>query len=388
VGKPYECAVGRLFREAVPAERLEVIVPEEVGLHVDGERVHGTPMVSGEYQVIVRVCRDDGIWEEGHVALTVNPDPASLWKKLQSNPNGIFAKPDADKAALVTPQLTLLAASLRGRSHAHTGAYREDDFAMEYLPETGWHVMVVSDGAGSAKYSRRGSEIACHTAVEVLAKSLRDAWMLNEALEHVGDGPMTVELETLRRLSFNVLSPAVYEAQREIRNQALRMQSQMRDFNATIVIVIARPVRGVWFFASFAVGDGGAAVMEEDGHVLALMKPDGGEYAGQTLFLTTPQIFADSEKLAKRVQVGFAAHLKFFAVMTDGVSDPIFPNEASLTTPEGWEDLRQRLKQVMNLRAPAAGMEEALLEWLNFPSPGNHDDRTIILALPNGGAAA
>ena len=54
VGKPYECAVGRVFRDAVPAERLEVIVPEEVGLNVDGERVHGTPMVAGEYQVIVQ----------------------------------------------------------------------------------------------------------------------------------------------------------------------------------------------------------------------------------------------------------------------------------------------------------------------------------------------
>jgi hypothetical protein len=230
--------------------------------------------------------------------------------------------------------------------------------------------------------------MACQTAVRVLAKGLAEAWVLNEALEQGGDGPMTTELETLRRLSFNVLSPAVSEAQREIRSQAGRMQAQMRDFNATIIVVIARPVRGVWFFASFAIGDGGAAVMEEDGHVLPLMKPDGGEYAGQTLFLTTPQIFAETEKLAKRVQVGFAAHLKFFAVITDGVADPIFPNEASLASAEGWEDLRQRLKQVMNLRAPVAGMEEALLEWLNFPSPGNHDDRTIIVALPNGGAAA
>lgn len=53
----------------------------------------------------------------------------------------------------------LVVTSKRGRSHAHEGKFREDDFAVNELPAD-WCIVSVSDGAGSAKAAREGSRVA------------------------------------------------------------------------------------------------------------------------------------------------------------------------------------------------------------------------------------
>jgi hypothetical protein len=65
--------------------------------------------------------------------------------------------------------------------------------------------------------------------------------------------------------------------------------------------------------------------------------------------------------------------LTALVLMTDGVSDPRFETDARLARPDDWHALWRDL-------APAvAGAEQGLLAWLDFWSPGNHDDRTIAL---------
>jgi serine/threonine protein phosphatase PrpC len=64
----------------------------------------------------------------------------------------------------------MLAASQRGRSHAHKGDAREDDFFI--ATGEGWCIAIVADGAGSAKYSRYGSQLICHTIGQFLVKVL------------------------------------------------------------------------------------------------------------------------------------------------------------------------------------------------------------------------
>ena len=62
--------------------------------------------------------------------------------------------------------------------------------------------------------------------------------------------------------------------------------------------------------------------------------------------------------------------------MTDGVSDAKFETDANLHNPAKWWDLWRELPH----RGPEEDGEAArknLLEWLNFWSPGNHDDRTL-----------
>ena len=69
-------------------------------------------------------------------------------------------------------------------------------------------------------------------------------------------------------------------------------------------------------------------------------------------------------------------------MMTDGVSDPKFETDANLAKSEKWAALWQKLQPIFQAEQPAAALEE----WLDFWSPGNHDDRTLALFLPTKAA--
>ncbi|MBX9243014.1 protein phosphatase 2C domain-containing protein, partial [Klebsiella pneumoniae] len=48
-------------------------------------------------------------------------------------------------------------------SHEHVGSFRDDDYYLNFSDVSGWSVLLVADGAGSAKYSREGSRIVSET---------------------------------------------------------------------------------------------------------------------------------------------------------------------------------------------------------------------------------
>ena len=62
--------------------------------------------------------------------------------------------------------------------------------------------------------------------------------------------------------------------------------------------------------------------------------------------------------------------------MTDGISDPKFETDFQLNNKDKWiqliDELNPHLATPMN---PA----KALLDWMKFPSPGHHDDRTLVV---------
>ena len=389
VGKFYRQNVRELF--GANLERVvivEVTVPEDSGLVLDQEEgtLYGTPKNPGElklkltYRLGETPTKRPDLTHE--FALTINPDPKSLWKNLPSDPQGVFAKPDDDQASLATPHLTAIAASLRGRSHAHEGKFRDDDFAMHFVEATNWHVLIAADGAGSAKYSRRGSQVACQVAITELANKLSVSNDLDDALGKLGNSDAVEDLEKLRKISSNLLIAAAYQALAAIQKQAGDQQAALRDFNTTFIVVLGKKLESKWFLASFAIGDGGAGAMIDAERVELLTNPDSGEFAGQTVFLTSPQVFSDSEVLLRRTHAAFCDDFRFLAVMTDGITDPIFESDTRLSSAAAWEAWRQQLSQAVKLDALEPGMERALLDYLHFPSPGNHDDRTLILATP------
>jgi serine/threonine protein kinase len=390
VGKPFRQNLRELFGERVDrVAAIAIELPESSGLVFDEAEsvLHGTPTTAGEVNLVLSYRLAESPPERPAlthtVALTVNPDPSSLWKNRRSDKNGAFAKPDTDSAFLVTQHLTVMAASLRGRSHAHEGKYREDDFGLHFIEATGWHILISADGAGSAKFSRRGSQLACQTALAVIEEKLGDEKnQLNTALSKLGASHETADLEKLRQLSYNVLMLAAHQAHSAIQKQAKESQATPRDFASTFIVVIARRVESRWFFASFAIGDGGAGALLEDGTLLSLTSPDSGDFAGQTVFITMPQVFSDPAALLARTHAAFCPGFKFLAAMSDGITDPIFQSDANLASSTEWKKWQQDLEQIVSLEAPKPGMEAKLLDYLNFASPGNHDDRTLLIAVP------
>lgn len=377
VGKEYHQSLHDLLApEGGQIEDLHVLLPEGSGLDYDAGSgsLRGTPLVAGELEVEVTLVSK----VRQTIALTVNPDPSSLWKDLPSDPDGKFAKPDSTTDYQETPDLHVISASLRGRSHAHEGKYRDDDFQVRHLEESGWHLFAAADGAGSAEFSRRGSQVACQAALDELARNLARADPLDALLDVEDD----ISEDAIRRQLWHILVVAAFEAHKAVSKEAEVHGEDLKKFSTTLLLVIAKRIRGQWFFGGFNVGDGGAAALADDFTLLPLSKPDGGEFSGQTLFVTHSRVFEDSTSLMQRICTGFLPSLSYLALMTDGVTDPLFPSDSALADADCWKKLFAEFDEPARLASPGPETPRRVLEWLGFPSPGNHDDRTLIVAIP------
>ena len=135
---------------------LQQVEGEHIGLRVaqDG-RIEGSPTRYGEFKFRF-IGRSRGAPCEIRAELTVNADPDDLWKDLESDPAAPYQKAKTAAEFNARGDLICLAASIRGKSHAHVGGFRDDDFCIHAEGPGDWHVAAVADGAGSAKFSRRG----------------------------------------------------------------------------------------------------------------------------------------------------------------------------------------------------------------------------------------
>ena len=101
---------------------------------------------------------------------------------------------------------------------------------------------------------------------------------------------------------------------------------------------------------------------------------DSGEFSGQTRFLMAAELNKGWPEIARRTRVRVVPRFTALALMTDGVSDPKFATDKKLRDPAAWRAFWQD-----DLGPALTGDPEALLKWLEFWSPGEHDDRTLVL---------
>lgn len=343
----------------------------------------GTPTEAGDHELRLKGRIDDRP-AEITVNFAVVADPKTLWTTLPSDEADPFWKPDEAFTALDGPGLRMLGASKRGRSHAKTGGFREDDYSFALHGD--WHIAAVADGAGSARFSRRGSKLAVETVTAALPPLID---------EHLGSdfepllarhlGSESVESDIATRL-YHSLVAAAYKAAEALVAQAEQLGESPSKLSTTIIIVIARRFGARWFVGSFSIGDGGAAVWNaETGTVKPLTAPDAGEYAGQTRFLAKSE-FADPIEVIKRLNFATPERFTAIALMSDGITDPKLPTDKAFADPATWMTLwRDDLTKEIDFSAPDAEIEAKFLAWLDFWSPGNHDDRTLVVLLPKEG---
>lgn len=318
------------------------------------------------------------------VELLVNPDPRSLWKDLPSDKNDQYYKSDTSESFDKIGSVRIVGASIRGRSHAHEGKFRDDDFSAEYLAEAGWYVISVADGAGSASYSRKGSQIACQTVIDYLKTVVTSqSWKdLNIAVQNYADDQQGLSSNTLKTVfSYEVLGKAVFAAYKAIEAEAQTKAALPKDYATTLLTVMVKQLETGWFVGSFWVGDGAIGIYQSEQNPLILGIPDGGEYAGQTRFLTMPDIY--SNNFYDRFRFSYVKDFKAIVLMTDGITDPKFQTDNNLASKEKWDELWNNLTQDIAL-SDAEQVMNRLKDWLTFWSPGNHDDRTLVLLYDYG----
>ena len=370
-GTPYRAHVIAHVEEG-SAHVLDCEIPAEAMVSFQDGHLCGESPRAGEYDIQVSVAVGPSRIVRTQARLVVNPDPRSLWQNIPSDRDAPGWKPDGDVAHLEgAGSRRLVVASQRGRSHAHVGAARDDDFVVRGNAADGWNILAVADGAGSAKRSRIGSRVACETAVDVAAEQLAetaDQWPLDRLAYPPSDesGPV------LRNLAYRVLGAAAFEAVKDIQALAEAEKGEPRDYATTLLLALHRPLQSGDLIVTIWVGDGAIGLLEADGSSRLLGTPDGGAYAGQTRFLDR-EIVTDGQQIMRRIQVAVVPHLEALILMSDGVSDPIFPSDAALLETTRWRGLWSELQP----RLAQTQAQMRLLEWLDFWSSGNHDDRTV-----------
>lgn len=355
---------------------LDCEVPDGLGLAFDpaGAILQGIPTSAGDFALTVHYRFADADPDRPTMAatamLTVNPDPRSLWQDRPSDREAAGWKSDAVHTLVAAGEdRRVVAASKRGRSHAHIGGFRDDDYCILVEEARPWTLIAVADGAGSAERARIGSHLAATTAARRAAAYL--AGGLGETLvEHTLAGE-AAQQRGAREVAYEVLGGAALAAVKAIEQAAERDGATVKDYATTLLLVGHRPLGERHLLIAFWVGDGAIAALEPfQAHLLGT--PDGGAFAGQTRFLDR-SIVADANAIMSRIRVTTVADLQALLVMSDGVSDAHFASDQDLADPVCWQTFWHLIEPLLAGEHPG----EELLAWLDFWSPGNHDDRTI-----------
>ena len=181
---------------------------------------------------------------------------------------------------------------------------------------------------------------------------------------------------------YGIVGNAALKAHNAIKEVAEHKEgASMKDYATTLLLAICKRFDFGWTVASFWVGDGAMCIYDKENHKAEMLgMPDEGKYAGETRFLTMPEIFSDATSLYKRLRFKIYPDFTALMLMTDGVSDPKFETDANLQQPAKWDALWEDLADGgVELTDDNEKSQEQLLEWLNFWSKGNHDDRTIAI---------
>lgn len=382
---------------------VELVGADELGITfsttADGEcHVGGKPNQAGDFTLVLRYNTVNGEEpSELKIPIAFNPNPRSLWRHIDTDVNIPYYKTDSDKSYIKVaagddgiPKKDIVAASQRGRSHAQEGKARDDHFSLFHCDNSDWYIIAVADGAGSAKYSRKGSEVACNTVVNHCKNLLADNPAFESAIhEYETDREDATKRTTLTKHVIDIIYNGALKAHEAIKKVAeVSEELKIKDFATTLMFAICKKYEFGWFIASFWVGDGAMCLFDEKAKSAKLLgTPDEGEFSGQTRFLTMPEIFRDKDVVSKRLRMAIVPDFTALFLMSDGVSDPMFETDKNLNDYSKWEEFYNSLKNGfpedeiggVDLSDDNNAAQEQLLGWLDFWSPGNHDDRTIAI---------
>lgn len=415
VGKSYKYKLDliKLGNNSIVYTEIDGLEGTGLTYNNETEIISGTPIISGDYKInlLFKVKENEDEINKKPMTLIINADPKSLWKNIPSDLDKDEEwriknhwKEDNVNEYSTLGEKNIVVASKRGRSHANVGSFRDDDYSFKYLNETKWSIVCVADGAGSAKLSRQGSKIACKEVISFMEQELNHDnaiqidFLINKNNEltekelntsEEEKGALKKELEDnqkeLTLYLYNHLGKAAFHVHKKLEEFALLNEVNLKDLHSTLIFTLFKKYEFGYAFMTFGVGDCPIGIMNKDGSEIKLMNwLDVGEFGGGTRFITMPEIFS-SDKFQTRFGFKLMKDFSYLFLMTDGIYDPKFVVESNLEKIEKWNEFIDDLKGnnddkvAVDFGHNNNEISKQLSDWMDFWSPGNHDDRTLAI---------
>jgi hypothetical protein len=208
---------------------------------------------------------------------------------LEGHP-GSAPKPRKTRKAPKVPSWRPAGASCVGSAHERIALECQDAFSWAFTA-AGVLVAVVSDGAGSARFGAEGAQLISRRVVERIQGLAR--LPRSDAKEHAWRSLFREQLGAVRD---------------ELVANAKERNCSPQDLAATCLVLVARGGK----VCAAQIGDGAIVVRHETNGVALLIGPQQGEFANETVFLTSHRPF-------RSLQVSLACDISGFAMLTDGL---------------------------------------------------------------------
>lgn len=299
--------------------------------------------------------------------------PVPLIPPAISENDNAFAK-DADEWIVV-------GASVTGNGHLANDISCQDSHKYEYLGD-GWGIAIVSDGAGSAVQSERGSKLVSIRGMELFKKLIDyKRWKKDKNI------PSDDEW---RESAYLVLK----QLRDDMEALSKKLNIPVKSLSATAIVLIHTPEA----ILVTHVGDGRAGYKNEQGEWLPLITPHKGEEANQTIFLPSEfwdipffkmsGVYAPESIVIRQKPFGFV-------LMSDGCEATSWQYYTKDVNSERYYDpnvphagfFKPLDATLQSFRTDNVNLAERSQKWWNFIHSGTPsfiketDDKTMILGV-------
>ena len=238
-------------------------------------------------------------------------------------------------------------AAVTGSGHVRQGLPCQD--RTWSLEANGVTALALADGAGSARLSHEGAEIAVQTICRTLCERFDELY--------VSSSPMEMRVRALQ------------EVRQRIRLHAAERNAAIGNFACTLLAVA---VRGDEYLLVH-VGDG-VIGYQKSGRLLVASRPQNGEFANATTFVTSPDVLQKA-----RVLRGRQPKLEGFVLMSDGCEAALYQKKKAAIAP-----LVGRLFQRAELLEHSTAESLLQMALKCAVSPCTHDDCSLAVMTRKG----
>jgi len=279
---------------------------------------------------------------------------------------GARRAPGVAQDAAATAVWRVVGVSETGAGHLRSSTPCQDAHAFE-LVERGWLAIALADGAGSAAQAEVGARLAVDVAVRRLVTSLRGH------LASASQPPRALASEERAvvqpRLCWRApLQHALAAARQAIEDEARRRNVAPRDLACTMIVAVLGPHS----VAAAGVGDGGLVVEHPGGRLQTLLRPDTGEFEGETTFVT-------AEGAVDRAHFGeLEAAVESLAAFTDGMQGLVLHRKEWAPHPGFFGNVFDPLRHQSDPAVAGAAVRQMLRS--DAVRSRTHDDVTLLVA--------